>query len=336
MLDPRFIALQEWIERTLGKDVLIELISGDASFRRYFRVTDLNVVNKPTYIVMDSPPELISVAPFISLANEYQHHGLIAPQVLNKDEKQGFLLLTDLGDIQLLNVLSEDNVAHYYQQALILLNQITKITQSAGEPFPLYDDEFVLRELGIFTEWLIEHHLGLTITASEQVMLNQVFQLLVDNMAEQPKVGMHRDYHSRNLMLLDEKLAVIDFQDSVLGPITYDAVSLLRDCYVRWPKEIVESLMQSHYQQMQQVGLLEQTVTLEQYRRWFDLTGLQRHLKAAGIFSRLNYRDAKPGYMKDIPLTLRYVCDVAKSYSELNEFALWLETKVIKQMESTQ
>ncbi len=326
MLDPRFIALQEWIVRTLGKDISIELISGDASFRRYFRVID----HGTSFIAMDSPPELISVTPFISLANEYQHHGLLAPQVLKQDIQQGFLLLSDLGDTQLLSVLSEDNVADYYQQALLLLNQIATITESAGKPLALYDDEFVLRELGIFTEWLLEHHLGLTLTEQELLMLNQVFQLLVDNVAEQPKVGMHRDYHSRNLMLLNGQLAVIDFQDSVLGPITYDAVSLLRDCYVCWPPEIVAALMQSHYQQMQQAGLLAQEVTLTQYRRWFDLMGLQRHLKAAGIFCRLNYRDAKPGYMKDIPLTLRYVCDVAKSYNEFNEFTLWLETKVIK------
>nr|WP_275658880.1 phosphotransferase [Shewanella sp. Isolate11] len=334
MSDLRFIDLQAWIARTLGTDAQILLISGDASFRRYFRVTHFGDNQSLSYIVMDSPPQLIDVVPFISLANEYHHHGILAPQVINQNPEQGFLLLSDLGDTQLLSVLNQDNVSDYYQQALQLLNTIANITTSACEPLPIYDDEFVLRELGIFTEWLLQHHLGLAITDAEQHMLKQVFQLLVDNVADQPKVGMHRDYHSRNLMLCDDQLAVIDFQDSVLGPITYDAVSLLRDCYVRWPADKVEALMQVHYQQMQQIGLLSPTVSINQYRRWFDLTGLQRHLKAAGIFCRLNYRDAKPGYMKDIPLTLRYVRDVAQGYDELIEFANWLDTKVIVPMES--
>lgn len=329
MSDQRFIALQEWIARTLGTDAQIVLISGDASFRRYFRVA----LGRVKYIAMDSPPDLIAVSPFILLAKEYRNMGISAPQVIEKDIEQGFLLLSDLGDTQLLSVLNLDNVSDYYQQALSLLNSIATITVSGGKPLPLYDDLFVERELAIFFDWLIVHHLGLTLASETQSMLADVFQLLVTNVAEQPKVGMHRDYHSRNLMLCDNKLAVIDFQDAVIGPITYDAVSLLRDCYVRWPDDVVESLMQSHYQQMQVAGLLAKDVSLKQYRRWFDLMGIQRHLKAAGIFCRLNYRDGKPGYMEDIPLTLQYVSDVANRYPELERLVRWLDNDVIPLME---
>ncbi|QYK02167.1 aminoglycoside phosphotransferase family protein [Shewanella psychrotolerans] len=328
--DQRFIALRAWIARTLGADAQIVLISGDASFRRYFRVS----FEREQYIAMDSPPDLIAVTPFISLAEMYQYNDIYAPQVIEKDIEQGFLLLSDLGDTQLLSVLNLDNVSDYYQRALELLNPIASITESGGKSLPLYDDAFVERELAIFSDWLIVHHLGLTLAPQTQSMLDDVYQLLVSNVREQPKVGMHRDYHSRNLMLCDNKLAVIDFQDAVIGPITYDAVSLLRDCYVRWPDDVVESLMQSHYQQMKEVGLLANEVTLKQYRRWFDLMGIQRHLKAAGIFCRLNYRDGKPGYMKDIPLTLQYIKDVAKPYPELARLVTWLDNEVIPLMET--
>ena len=328
MSDQRFIALRAWIARTLGADAQIVLISGDASFRRYFRVSLGNM----KYIAMDSPPDLIAVTPFIALVQEYQRKEIFSPQVIEKDIEQGFLLLTDLGDTQLLSVLNLDNVSDYYQRALDLLNPIATITESDGKSLPLYDDAFVERELAIFSDWLIVHHLGLTLAPQTQSMLVDVYQLLVNNVSEQPKVGMHRDYHSRNLMLCDNKLAVIDFQDAVIGPITYDAVSLLRDCYVRWPDDVVESLMQSHYQQMQEAGLLANEITLKQYRRWFDLMGIQRHLKAAGIFCRLKYRDGKSGYMNDIPLTLQYVRDVAKGYPELESLVLWLDRDVIPLM----
>ncbi len=328
MSDPRFLALNSWIARTLGDDAQVALISGDASFRRYFRVQ----LPKQSFIAMDSPPDLVPVAPFIALANAYQARGIKAPEVKASELSQGFLLLSDLGDTQLLDALNSDNVSHYYGRALALLDQVLTITEADGESLPDYDDEFVLRELNIFLEWLVQHHLKLNIDNQTREMIDECFGLLIDNVAQQPKVGMHRDYHSRNLMLCDDELAVIDFQDAVIGPITYDAVSLLRDCYVRWPDEVVTPLIAQHYQQMRTLGLIEETVSLSQYRRWFDLMGMQRHLKAAGIFCRLNYRDAKPGYMKDIPLTLSYVRDIGAQYPEFTPFITWLDTQVIPKM----
>ncbi len=328
MSDPRFLALNSWIARTLGDDAQVALISGDASFRRYFRVQ----LPKQSFIAMDSPPDLVPVAPFIALANAYQARGIKAPEVKAAELSQGFLLLSDLGDTQLLDALNSDNVSHYYGRALALLDQVLTITEADGESLPDYDDEFVLRELNIFLEWLVQHHLRLNIDNQAREMIDECFGLLIDNVALQPKVGMHRDYHSRNLMLCDDELAVIDFQDAVIGPITYDAVSLLRDCYVRWPDEVITPLIAQHYQQMRTLGLIEETVSLSQYRRWFDLMGMQRHLKAAGIFCRLNYRDAKPGYMKDIPLTLSYVRDIGAQYPEFTPFITWLDTQVIPKM----
>ncbi len=328
MSDPRFLALNSWIARTLGDDAQVALISGDASFRRYFRVQ----LPKQSFIAMDSPPDLVPVAPFIALANAYQARGIKAPEVKAAELSQGFLLLSDLGDTQLLDALNSDNVSHYYGRALALLDQVLTITEADGESLPDYDDEFVLRELNIFLEWLVQHHLKLNIDDQTREMVDECFGLLIDNVALQPKVGMHRDYHSRNLMLCDDELAVIDFQDAVIGPITYDAVSLLRDCYVRWSDEVITPLIAQHYQQMRTLGLIDETVSLSQYRRWFDLMGMQRHLKAAGIFCRLNYRDAKPGYMKDIPLTLSYVRDIGAQYPEFTPFITWLDTQVIPKM----
>ncbi|MDX1279772.1 phosphotransferase [Shewanella colwelliana] len=326
--DPRFIALCDWIARTLGDDAKVMLISGDASFRRYFRVFH----RQASFIAMDSPPEMVPVQPFIALANEYQRQGLSAPLVIAEDIESGFLLLSDLGDLQLLSVLDEANVSAYYQQALYLLDKVVAITAAGGESLPIYNDEFVLRELRIFCEWLVEHHLKIVIDRPTKALLDETFSLLVANVAEQPKAGMHRDYHSRNLMLVEENLAVIDFQDAVIGPITYDAVSLLRDCYVRWPDAIVDPLRMQHYQQLLSLGLISKEVSFQQYCRWFDLMGIQRHLKAAGIFCRLNYRDGKLGYMQDIPLTLEYVVDIGKHYPELDSFTQWITDTILPRM----
>lgn len=329
--DPRFISLNQWLNRYFSYDVTPILISGDASFRRYFRV----IAQDTNYIVADSPPAQVPIAPFIALASAYAAAGLTVPKVIAADAEQGFMLLSDLGDTQLLSVLTDDNVADYYRRALALLPQVAIVVESQDpvsgitQPLPVYDETFVRRELGIFTEWLIARHLQLELTDEERRLLDESFDLLVNNALSQPKVGMHRDFHSRNLMLKDGGLCVIDFQDAVLGPVTYDAVSLLRDCYVRWPQTMVLELMQQHYQQMLESGHIPEGTSFSQYQRWFDLMGLQRHLKAAGIFARLHYRDNKPAYMADIPLTLSYIIDIARVYPELAPFAAWVESRLI-------
>lgn len=329
--DPRFISLNQWLNRYFSDDVTPILISGDASFRRYFRV----FAHDTRYIVADSPPALVPIAPFIALASAYAAAGLTVPKVIASDAEQGFMLLSDLGDTQLLSVLTDDNVADYYHRALALLPQIATVVESQDpvsgitQPLPLYDEAFVRRELGIFTEWLLARHLQLELGDEERTLVDESFDLLVKNALDQPKVGMHRDFHSRNLMLKDGGLCVIDFQDAVLGPVTYDAVSLLRDCYVRWPQAMVLELMQQHYQQVLESGHIPEGTSFSQYQSWFDLMGLQRHIKAAGIFARLHYRDNKPAYMADIPLTLSYIVDIARMYPELAPFADWVESRVV-------
>ncbi|CAM3229674.1 aminoglycoside phosphotransferase family protein [Shewanella pealeana] len=324
MSDPRFLQLNAWLNQYFNANVSPQLISGDASFRRYFRI----VVNNLSYIVVDSPPNLIDISPFIQLADSYSKQGIAVPEVIASDNEQGLMLLSDLGDVQLLSVLNNDTLQDYYSQALVLLKDIARVTHTQVGALAQYDAEFVIRELTIFSEWLALHHLGLD---PQQVKTHTeaAFKLLVDNALEQPQVGMHRDYHSRNIMLQNEQLKVIDFQDAVIGPVTYDAVSLLRDCYIRWPDNAVDALMRQHYEQCIETQQIDSEVSFAQYRRWFDLMGIQRHIKAAGIFARLNYRDNKPAYMADIPLTLEYIRDIAGRYAELQVLSNWIAEVII-------
>ncbi|AZG74381.1 aminoglycoside phosphotransferase family protein [Shewanella livingstonensis] len=322
--DPRFIALNNWLQQYFGEKVAINLICGDASFRRYFRIHHQG----KHYIVADSPIDLVPIAPFVAVAKAYQYAGLVVPQVLATCNEFGFVLQTDVGELQLLSVLNKDNVTDYYQQALHLLALIATVTETENGPLANYDSAFVMRELAIFVDWLLKEHLDYALTNNEQAMIKSTFSALTQNVIAQPQVGMHRDYHSRNLLINDQALAVIDFQDAVYGPVTYDAVSLLRDCYVRWPDDVVNPLMRYHYQLARDHELINANITFSTYQQWFDLMGIQRHIKAAGIFARLYHRDGKRGYLADIPLTLQYVADIGMQYPAIAEFSQWV-SKVI-------
>ena len=320
MTSSRFDLLQQWAQQIMDRpDLSLMLISGDASFRKYYRAAGR--------IWVDAPPSTEKNREFIDNAALLKKAALAAPEVFTVDFENGFLSLSDLGDISLLSQLTPDNVGIWYNQALGLLPSIAKISH---ESFPKFDDEFMARENSIFPEWLLQHHLKLELSETETALLADTFQLLSENNLSQPQVTMHRDFHSRNLMVLKSgELAVIDFQDMVVGPLTYDAVSLLKDCYCRWPDEVIEAGLLHSYFLYQKAGLLAKGVSLEQFWKWFDLTGMQRHLKAAGIFTRLNHRDGKTGYMKDIPRTLGYVVDVAEKYEEFQTFSTWLKEKVL-------
>ncbi|QIR13750.1 aminoglycoside phosphotransferase family protein [Shewanella aestuarii] len=339
--DLRFSKLSTWLAQFFNQPVTLDLLCGDASFRRYFRLTH----NGKRYIVADSPIELVPIAPFIAVADAYQKAGVLVPEVIHFCAENGFILQTDVGDKQLLSQLTPSNVTAYYQQALmqlIPLSQVVETTDRQVTPpltksLPIFDAEFVMRELTIFTEWLIGALLHYQISSAEQAMLNRSFKLLIDNVEQQPKVGMHRDFHSRNLMINHdqdcERLAIIDFQDAVVGPISYDAVSLLRDCYVRWPDELVQPLIRYHFELLKQHQLLNNNIAFSTYQQWFDLMGLQRHIKAAGIFARLKLRDGKTGYMKDIPLTLEYIIDIAAMYPQLTELSQWVKNIVFPKVQ---
>ena len=301
-------------------------ISGDASFRRYFRVQN----DTAHWVLMDAPPALEDSQRFIAVANALAAAGLQVPTVLTSDPAAGLVLLQDLGDELLQFSLNAQNATDWYRQALQLLPMMQTVMATAQGPLPQFDRAFVLRELQIFLDWFLPVHLQITLDASTSQMLHSTFAQIADEVLAQPQAGMHRDFHSRNLMIQpDQSLAVIDFQDAVVGPVSYDAVSLLRDCYLRWPDALVASLRDEFYLLLQQQNRVSADYSLVQFRRAFDWTGLQRHLKVCGIFARLYHRDGKAGYLADLPRVVGYVRDIAAIYPELTEFSQWFDAVVL-------
>lgn len=326
MNEQRELQLQAWCEAITGyRQQRLQSVSGDASFRRYFRTSD----GHRSLIAVDAPPPQESLQPFMAIAQAYAEAGVHVPQVIAADENNGFMLLTDLGSTLLLSELTEQSMEQWYQPALADLPALMRVTSTTQGPLPAYDEALLRRELHLFHEWLVSKYLKLSFSEQEQQMWNRVCDTLVNNALAQPQVGVHRDFHARNIMVLaDNQLAYIDFQDAVVGPVTYDAVSLLRDCYVRWPNEQVEQLAVDFLQTLKQQQLVANSVTEEQWLRWFDLMGMQRHTKAAGIFARLFLRDGKSGYLQDIPRTLGYLYDVAGRYPEFEDYRDWLAQRI--------
>lgn len=300
----------------------LTMVSGDASFRRYYRIR----VVDDSIILMDAPKPMEDVEKFHRLATALAEAGVRVPQIFAHDFQHGFLAIEDLGDVMLSQRLGDEPDA-WYIKALAALPQVRSLQQFTE--LPVFDSAFIKRELGIFIEWFIEHHLGMTLTAAESTVLDEAFAQLELAILQQPQAAMHRDFHSRNCMVLpDNSLAVIDFQDAVVGPVCYDAVSLLRDCYVRWPDAQVATWRAWFLSQLQQQGWYVQADATATFERDFDFTGLQRHLKVLGIFCRLNYRDHKPSYMKDLPRVFSYVMDVAAQYPQLSTFVQWMQREV--------
>ncbi|QJT23133.1 phosphotransferase [Aeromonas media] len=319
--------LLQWARRITGDaNLQLTLISGDASFRRYFRGGGL--------VWVDANPKTEKNHEFVRNAAALHAVGLLAPEVRAVDYEQGLLAVSDLGDTQLIGCLNDGNVLAWYGKAIGLLPRLGAVGL-ALEPF---DEAFMARENAIFPEWLLGHHLNLSLDETERQLLDEMFACLTENNLAQPQGVMHRDFHSRNLMVCggdtpdDSRLAVIDFQDMVMGPLSYDLVSLLKDCYVRWPDEVIEQGMGHGFDILNRAGLLG-GLDYASFRRHADLTGMQRHLKAAGLFTRLYHRDGKSGYLKDIPRTLGYVVDVCHTHGAehpvLARFGLWLEQVVL-------
>ena len=310
-MDLRLEQLKNWLQSSGIEYDDIQPASADASFRRYFRTSD----NGKTYIVMDAPPEKEDCQPFIDIAEMLLGFGLHVPKILQQDIKQGFLLLSDLGDTVFLSVLNNNNVDEMYTSAM---DALLLLQQNTPANLPAYDEKLLRTELNLFPEWYLEKQLKITVTESQKTVLERVFDVLIKNALSQPQVYVHRDYHSRNLMVNSEeanKPGVIDFQDAVIGAVTYDLVSLLKDCYIDWPREKVELWVESFRLKAESLGIIK-NISEKQFLRWFDLMGLQRHLKVAGIFSRLKHRDGKTGYLKDIPRTMDYVFEVLELYPE--------------------
>ncbi|MGX5914969.1 aminoglycoside phosphotransferase family protein [Aliidiomarina sp. Khilg15.8] len=326
----RLRQLTAWLQsQPLSPDGELVVVSGDASFRRYFRYLHQG----DWYIAVDAPPPQESLAEFIAVAQAFQSQGVPVPQIHAYNEDAGFMILQDLGDTLLFAQLQSDEQAEaYYRRALALLPGVMRCQRTPLGALPDYSEELLRRELSLFSDWLLNVHLQLSLDVEEQQAWQQACDVLVENARQQPQVGVHRDYHSRNIMHTDNGLALIDFQDAVRGPVTYDAVSLLRDCYVQWPSEMVQRLSEFTRQRLQTEGVLSHDVTATTWQRWFDLMGVQRHCKAAGIFARLKHRDDKPTYMADVPRTLEHILSVSGHYPELAAFDKLVRERVLPEV----
>lgn len=310
-IDPRRQALIHWLQVALpNSDFNLTTASADASFRRYFRV---HLADK-TLIAMDAPPPQENCEPFVRIAKLFGEAGVHVPQVLAQDLAQGFLLLSDLGDVTYLSQLNDTTASALYHdasQALIKLQLASK----AGV-LPDYDDVLLTREMQLFPDWYIAKHLGISLDEKQLAVLNSTFALLNKNILSQGQVYVHRDYHARNLMVCDDNPGVLDFQDAVYGAITYDLVSLFKDAYIRWDEEKVIDWLVRYWQVARKQGLPVPTDFSEFYRD-FEYMGVQRHIKILGIFARLYHRDGKDGYLKDMPLVMDYLRRACERYIEL-------------------
>ncbi|MBN2647458.1 MAG: phosphotransferase [Thiotrichales bacterium] len=348
-MDERFQAMCSWLESLpLLRESVFDLpqpASSDASFRRYFRI----VLNQPfrnqdsaelgyhndRLIIMDAPPQHEDCRPFLAVADTLAQCGLNVPLCLAQDLSQGFLLLSDLGSQTYLNQLQSDGGRHaesLYSQALDALLQLQTRGQSAAKHLPLYDAALLEREMDLFVDWLGVRHLERPLNHLQQLQWQEMKRFLIDSAVQQPQTYVHRDYHSRNLMCAPGRNpGILDFQDAVFGPLTYDAVSLLRDCYIAWPAEQVQEWLRAYFLALCQNQLLEQNQWRD-FVRAFDLMGIQRHLKAAGIFARLWHRDGKDGYLQDIPATLHYILQVGAAYPVLTPLLHWIESDWLAQV----
>jgi len=320
--DPRLHTLTQWLTDDLKLDLDdLRPASSDASFRRYFRATS----GDRSYIAMDAPPQHEEVLPFIRIAERLRAAGIQTPIIHARDLERGFLLLCDFGNRSYLSALDDDSADHLYGDAIASLLRLQQGVPATG--LPLYDEALLRREMDLFRDWFLDRLLGPGLTGAESALLERVWQHLVASALEQPTVCVHRDYHSRNLMVTArDNPGVLDFQDAVAGPASYDLVSLLRDCYIAWPQPRIDAWLADYHRQAAARGLTG-GAGLEQFRRWFDLMGMQRHLKAIGIFARLRLRDGKSGYLRDIPRTLDYLRSTAAPYPEFADFCRFLDDR---------
>ncbi len=321
--DVRFDALCEWLGRVLPVPMLsIEPASADASFRRYFRITltgehSLTKGETPvrTLIAMDAPPTNEDCRPFVTVARMLADAGLHSPAVLAQALDQGFLLLSDLGKETYLSVLTEATAPALYGDACAALIRWQLASRQGS--LPPYDEALLRRELDLFPDWYIERHVGITLDPAQRITLNNMFRRILDNNLLQAHVYVHRDYHSRNLMVSDPNPGVLDFQDAVYGPITYDLVSLLRDAYIDWD-EAMQIDWAARYWQRARAAELPVGADFGAFWRDFEWMGVQRQLKVLGIFARLYHRDGKEAYLKDMPRVMRYLRDACSRYDELS------------------
>lgn len=333
-IDSRLALIHEWLSRDLGmKPERIEPASADASFRRYFRAFN----NGATYIVMDAPPGKEDVRPYLKVTRLLETLGAHVPHVHQADTDRGLLLLEDLGGTHYLSRFNAgEDPERLYGEALGVLADVQVRGRSAAAELPPYDREPLAREVALMPEWFLRRHLSVGLSDVESRMIARTFEFLVVEALAQPTVFVHRDFHSRNLMVVgDRNPGIIDFQDALRGPVGYDLVSLLKDCYISWPRERVVRWVSGYRALLRSkgdAGAWLSGADDTEFLRWFDLIGMQRHVKVLGIFARLWYRDGKAGYLRDLPLTLEYVRDTCTRYPELGEFGRFLEERVVREL----
>jgi hypothetical protein len=326
--DERFNLVTDWVTRELRLSPrLIEPASSDASFRRYFRVFH----EGGTHIVMDAPPAREDVRPYLNITVMLETAGVHVPRVYEWDTERGLLLLEDLGTRQYLPTLEAGGDADaLYRDALQSLADIQVRGRESAFELPAYDREVLVREMALMPEWFCARHLQLDLTRAQGEMITAAFEFLVAEALAQPQVFVHRDYHSRNLMITRERNpGIIDFQDALRGPVGYDLVSLLKDCYIGWPRPRIEGWVRDYRLMMHKQASHSAGINDAQMLRWFDVIGVQRHLKVLGIFARLWYRDGKSGYLKDLPLTLQYVVEACGAFPQLHALREFLQHFVL-------
>ena len=332
--DPRLVLIHEWLSRDLGMDPQrVEPASADASFRRYFRVFHQGA----TSILMDAPPGKEDVRPYLKVTRLLEKLGAHVPHVHQADTDRGLLLLEDLGGTHYLSRFNAgEDPDRLYGDALRVLAEIQVHGRDAAAELAPYDREALARELGLMPEWFLGKHLAQTLSETESRIIAETFEFLIEEALAQPTVFVHRDFHSRNLMVIEDRNpGIIDFQDALRGPVGYDLVSLLKDCYISWPRERVEKWVKGYRALLRSkgdAGAWLSGADDTEFLRWFDLIGVQRHIKVLGIFARLWYRDGKAGYIRDLPLTLEYVRDTCKRCPELAELSRFLEERVAGEM----
>ncbi|MCU4635565.1 phosphotransferase [Acinetobacter sp. WU_MDCI_Abxa265] len=312
-----------WLTSVLKNDQFkIAFLAGDASFRRYARI---QLQNK-TYMLMDAPPEKEDCVPFVTIDEFFAGHGVRVPQIVAKDLAQGFLLLEDFGDVLLSTLLNDETVDKYYEQSFKQLIQLQSI--DGTNQFPAYSYEKLMSEMQLLTEWMLPS-LAIQPTAEKKKTIDDAFEFLARAAVAQPQVIVHRDFHSRNLMKIENELelGVIDFQDAVIGADTYDLISITRDAYVQWNAEHVYQWFRTFYDLLPESA--KQNRSFEQFKRDADLMAIQRHIKILGIFVRLFERDGKSGYLKDLPRVMWYLLEESRGYAELEEFMVFINNVVM-------
>ncbi|MCH4246522.1 MAG: phosphotransferase [Acinetobacter populi] len=316
--------VQQWLEQIIEKQAFeIKYLQGDASFRRYARI----YLPNQTYMLMDAPPEKEDCLPFVQIAAYLEQHGARVPHIIAQDLSQGFLLLEDFGDHLLANALNAQTVDAYYLKAF---KQIIQLQAIPVDPliFPKYSIEKLIQEMRLFDQWMLPD-LKIEVTEKHAELLHRSYQWIIENLEHQPQVLVHRDYHSRNLMILDGEndLGVIDFQDAVVGPDTYDLISIIRDAYVQWPSQQVQKWIAEFYAMLPEQA--RKNRDLAQFKLDAEIMSIQRHLKILGIFVRLYVRDGKSGYLKDLPRVMWYLRHELAHCSALQDFQQFIEMEVM-------